>query len=164
MWNGGEGKVAALRAGTCREFREYMHLFPASSSCVCMCTLQRIWPIFACFARACVHSRSRLLIICRQLRRARGSSHSGWCMLIERPRAKTGELIYKRMQLVLWRIDLPASPSVKRSPALYSEWQQVIKEWVRERERWKCLQVRCLAPVASFDIHASRRILAASKS
>lgn len=162
MWNRGEGKVAAPRADTSREFREYVHLFQPRR--VCVCTFQRIWPIFVCFARACVHLRSRLLIIYCQLQLAGSSSHSGWCMLIERPQAKTGELIYKRIQLVLWRIDLPVSPSVKRSAALYSEWQQVIKEWVRERERWKCLQVRCLVPIASFDIHASCRILDAPKS
>lgn len=116
-----------------------------------------------CFVLVRVLIRSCVLIIYHQLQLAGSSSHSSWCMLIEQPQAKTGDLIYKLIRLVLWGIDLPVSPSVKHSPGLYSEWQQVIKVWLWERTM-KVFTIILFSAIAFSDIHILRRIPDMSKS
>lgn len=84
-------------------------------------------------------------------------------MLIEQPEAETADLIYKPIQLVLWGIDLPVSPSVKRSPRLYSERQQVIKE-PRRKRTMKVFTITLFRPVTFSDINPLRRSADVSES
>lgn len=110
--------------------------------------------LFLIFCAACVLGCLRLLIIYHQLQvvGACSSSHSGWCMLIGRPEAETADLIYKPIQLVLWGIDLPEFPSLKRSPCLYSKWQQVIKVW-RGKKTMKVFTIIVLSAITFSDIN-----------
>lgn len=124
-------------------------------TCICMCMF--CLHLFLIFLAVCVLTWLRVLIIYHQLQLVGSSSHSSWCMLIGQPEAETADLIYKPIQLVLWGIDLPVSPSVKHSPCLYSEWQQVIKV-CRWKRTMKVFTITLLSAITFSDIHILRCI------